>query len=72
MLTSAGAVGSVCEETLGLPCARHRWFQLAPIHPSQGTAEVGAGVNTSGEMYLRRERKKKKTTPKNWNCESEE
>lgn len=38
VLAAGGYRGGLCEERLGLTCARHSLFQLAPTNPSQDTA----------------------------------
>ena len=49
--------GGLCEERPGLPSARHRWFQLAPTNPPQGTAEpLSQDGGASGKTYLRKDK----------------
>jgi len=44
----------LCEERLGVPHARHGWFQLAPVAPPQGTAEPRRqDGGTSGKMCFK-------------------
>lgn len=50
--------GGLCEERLGLSCARHRQSQRAPLDPPQGTDELlSQGGAASRRIYLRNGKK---------------
>lgn len=50
--------GGLCEERLGLPFARRRQSQRAPLDPPQSTAELlSQGGAASRKIYLRNGKK---------------
>jgi len=47
--------GHLCEERLGLPHAKHRWFQSAPVDPLQDVAEhLSQDGGISVKIYVRK------------------
>lgn len=54
VLALGGCKEVLCEEGLGLPCARYNRFQPAPMDPQEDTAEpLSHGWGTTGKVKCR-------------------
>lgn len=57
MLAAGGCSSALYEERLGLPHARHNWFQMAPTGPPQGTSGTPSRAGgASGKRCLKHQR----------------